>query len=150
MGEKCRLSEPDSEPANFQGAREFEYGLINQVLDRIEVTGYGRLAIIFLTGTRVTICNWFGYHKYEMTNLISQSVLRFMQHGISRKDNCISQRVQSLKKPVWIVPCSLIPRRAIYRGRGEYLLFSGIFFFHIGTDIPFVIPLSLKLSTRHQ
>ena len=35
--------------------REFDYGLCNQVVDRIEVTEYGRLAVIFLTGTRVTV-----------------------------------------------------------------------------------------------
>lgn len=35
--------------------REFDYGLMNQVLDHIEVTDMGRLAVIFLTGTRVTV-----------------------------------------------------------------------------------------------
>ena len=35
--------------------KEFDYGLCNQVLDHIEVTEYGRLAVIFLTGTRVTV-----------------------------------------------------------------------------------------------
>lgn len=35
--------------------REFDYGLCNQVLDHIEVTEYGRLAVNFLTGTRVTV-----------------------------------------------------------------------------------------------
>ena len=35
--------------------REFDYGLCNQVLDHIEVTEYGRLAVIFLTGTRVMV-----------------------------------------------------------------------------------------------
>lgn len=34
--------------------REFDYGLMNQVLDHVEVTDVGRLAVIFLTGTRVT------------------------------------------------------------------------------------------------
>ena len=34
---------------------EFDYGLCNQVLDHVEVTEYGRLAVIFLTGTRVTV-----------------------------------------------------------------------------------------------
>ena len=35
--------------------RGFDYGLCNQVLDHIEVTEYGRLAVIFLTGTRVMV-----------------------------------------------------------------------------------------------
>ena len=35
--------------------REFDYGLCNQVLDHIEVTADGKLAVIFLTGTRVTV-----------------------------------------------------------------------------------------------
>ena len=35
--------------------REFDYVLCNQVLDLVEVTEYGRLAVIFLTGTRVTV-----------------------------------------------------------------------------------------------
>ena len=35
--------------------REFDYGLCNQVLDHVEVTDVGRLAVIFLTGTRVTV-----------------------------------------------------------------------------------------------
>jgi hypothetical protein len=35
--------------------REFDYGLANQVLDHVEVTDVGRLAVIFLTGTRVTV-----------------------------------------------------------------------------------------------
>jgi len=35
--------------------REFDYGLMNQVLDHVEVTVVGRLAVIFLTGTRVTV-----------------------------------------------------------------------------------------------
>lgn len=35
--------------------QEFDYRLMNQVLDHIEVTEYGRLAIIFRTGTRVTV-----------------------------------------------------------------------------------------------
>jgi len=30
--------------------------LMNQVLDHIEVTADGKLAVIFLTGTRVTMC----------------------------------------------------------------------------------------------
>jgi hypothetical protein len=34
--------------------REFDYGLMNQVLDHVEVTSMGKLAVIFLTGTRVT------------------------------------------------------------------------------------------------
>ena len=33
--------------------REFDYGLCNKVLDHVEVTDVGRLAVIFLTGTRV-------------------------------------------------------------------------------------------------
>ena len=32
--------------------KEFDYGLFNQVLDHIEVTDVGRLAVIFFTGTR--------------------------------------------------------------------------------------------------
>jgi hypothetical protein len=35
--------------------REFEYDLALKVLDHIEVTVDGRLAVIFLTGTRVTV-----------------------------------------------------------------------------------------------
>jgi len=35
--------------------REVDYSLMNQVLDHVEVTGVGRLAVIFLTGTRVTV-----------------------------------------------------------------------------------------------
>ena len=35
--------------------RVFDYGLMNKVLDHIEVTVDGRLAVIFLTGTRVTV-----------------------------------------------------------------------------------------------
>lgn len=35
--------------------RGFDYSLINQVLDHIEVTAGGKLAVIFLTGTRVTV-----------------------------------------------------------------------------------------------
>jgi len=35
--------------------REFDYLLMNQVLDHVEVTVVGRLAVIFLTGTRVTV-----------------------------------------------------------------------------------------------
>ena len=35
--------------------REFDYSLMNQVLDHVEVTDVGRLAVIFLTGTRVTV-----------------------------------------------------------------------------------------------
>ena len=35
--------------------REVDYGLMLKVLDHIEVTGVGRLAVIFLTGTRVTV-----------------------------------------------------------------------------------------------
>jgi hypothetical protein len=35
--------------------REFEYDLALKVLDHIEVTVNGRLAVIFLTGTRVTV-----------------------------------------------------------------------------------------------
>jgi hypothetical protein len=35
--------------------REFDYGLCNKVLDHVEVTDVGRLAVIFLTGTRVTV-----------------------------------------------------------------------------------------------
>lgn len=36
--------------------REFDYSLTNKVLDHIEVTPVGKLAVIFLTGTRVTVC----------------------------------------------------------------------------------------------
>ena len=35
--------------------REFDYNLVNSVLDHVEVTDVGRLAVIFLTGTRVTV-----------------------------------------------------------------------------------------------
>jgi len=35
--------------------RKFDYGLMLKVLDHIEVTLVGRLAVIFLTGTRVTV-----------------------------------------------------------------------------------------------
>jgi hypothetical protein len=35
--------------------REFDYDLVNKVLDHIEVTTVGKLAVIFLTGTRVTV-----------------------------------------------------------------------------------------------
>ena len=35
--------------------REFDYGLCNKVLDHVEVTDVGRLAVIFLTGTRVMV-----------------------------------------------------------------------------------------------
>ena len=35
--------------------REFDYGLCNKVLDHVEVTSVGKLAVIFLTGTRVTV-----------------------------------------------------------------------------------------------
>ena len=35
--------------------REFDYLLVNKVLDHIEVREDGRLVIIFLTGTRVTV-----------------------------------------------------------------------------------------------
>ena len=35
--------------------REFDYVLMNQVLDHIEVTAESKLAVIFLTGTRVTV-----------------------------------------------------------------------------------------------
>lgn len=35
--------------------REFDYSLVNQVLDHIEVTPVGRLAVIFLTGTKATV-----------------------------------------------------------------------------------------------
>ena len=35
--------------------REFDYGLMLKALDHIEVTGVGRLAAIFLMGTRVTV-----------------------------------------------------------------------------------------------
>ena len=35
--------------------REFDYGLCNKVLDHVEVTDVGRLAVIFLPGTRVTV-----------------------------------------------------------------------------------------------
>lgn len=35
--------------------REFNYSLVNQVLDHIEVSAEGKLAVIFLTGTRVTV-----------------------------------------------------------------------------------------------
>lgn len=34
---------------------EFNYDLVNKVLDHVEVTVDGRLAVIFLTGTRVTV-----------------------------------------------------------------------------------------------
>lgn len=35
--------------------REFDYDLSRKVLDHIEVTADGKLAVIFLTGTRVTV-----------------------------------------------------------------------------------------------
>lgn len=35
--------------------RKLDYGLMNKVLDHIEVTAEGKLAVIFLTGTRVTV-----------------------------------------------------------------------------------------------
>ena len=35
--------------------REFDYELCRKVLDHVEVTDVGRLAVIFLTGTRVTV-----------------------------------------------------------------------------------------------
>ena len=35
--------------------RVFGYGLTRKVLDHIEVTDDGKLAVIFLTGTRVTV-----------------------------------------------------------------------------------------------
>ena len=35
--------------------REFDYDLSRKVLDHIEVTAVGKLAVIFLTGTRVTV-----------------------------------------------------------------------------------------------
>ena len=35
--------------------REFDYSLMNQILDHIEVTDVGRLAVIFRTGTWVTV-----------------------------------------------------------------------------------------------
>jgi len=35
--------------------REFEHGLANQVLEHVEVREDGRLAVIFLTGTQVTV-----------------------------------------------------------------------------------------------
>ena len=35
--------------------REFDYELMNKVLDHIEVTTEGKLAVVFLTGTRVTV-----------------------------------------------------------------------------------------------
>ena len=35
--------------------REFDYSLVNIVLDHIEVTTVGKLAVTFLTGTRVTV-----------------------------------------------------------------------------------------------
>ena len=35
--------------------REFDYGLCNQVLDHVEVTDAGRLVVIFLRGTQVTV-----------------------------------------------------------------------------------------------
>ena len=35
--------------------REFDYNLSRKVLDHIEVTADGKLAVIFLTGTRVTV-----------------------------------------------------------------------------------------------
>lgn len=35
--------------------QEFDYSLMNQVLDHVEVTDVGRLAVIFLTGTKVTV-----------------------------------------------------------------------------------------------
>ena len=35
--------------------REFDYRLMLKVLDHIEVTPVGKLAVIFLTGTRVTV-----------------------------------------------------------------------------------------------
>lgn len=36
---------------------ECNYRLMNQVLDHVEVTGVGRLAAIYLAGTRVTVWN---------------------------------------------------------------------------------------------
>lgn len=35
--------------------REFDYGLCNKVLDHVEVTDVGRLEVIFITGTGVTV-----------------------------------------------------------------------------------------------
>lgn len=35
--------------------REFDYSLSRKVLDHIEVTAEGNLAVTFLTGTRVTV-----------------------------------------------------------------------------------------------
>jgi len=35
--------------------RECDYSLVNQVLDHVEVTDVGRLAVIFLTGTLVKV-----------------------------------------------------------------------------------------------
>ena len=35
--------------------RGFDYGLMLKVMDHIEVTPVGKLAVIFLTGTRVTV-----------------------------------------------------------------------------------------------
>ena len=35
--------------------REFDYELMMKILDHVEVTADGKLAVIFLTGTRVTI-----------------------------------------------------------------------------------------------
>ena len=32
-----------------------QFGLVNKVLDHIEVTAYGKLVVNFLTGRRVTI-----------------------------------------------------------------------------------------------
>ena len=34
--------------------KEFDYGLCNQVPDHADMTDVGRMAVIFLTGTRVT------------------------------------------------------------------------------------------------
>ncbi len=50
----------EHEPVRYRAGelvrlRACDYGLCNRVLDHIEVTEYGRLAVIFLTGTRVMV-----------------------------------------------------------------------------------------------
>ena len=47
-GEIARLLERER-------TREFDYGLMLKVLDNIELTPVNKLAVIFLTGTRVTV-----------------------------------------------------------------------------------------------
>ena len=52
---KYRAREMERLLGEWGRIREFDYGLCNKVLDHIEVTVDGRLAVIFLTGTRVTV-----------------------------------------------------------------------------------------------